>query len=431
MKPDWWPGEDHATFTEWALSQGVVTNGVTPARFSGRGLGMITTRNITSGETLLRVPVNVMLTADHIPSSFIEKFPEDIGVQTLFAAFLTHGTTEYLAEYEPWRKCWPSRRDFEDGMPILWPAALGGPKWPGNGDDDDAQQDQAGGLPNSLPPCISGLWNSFQKTPTKEYETYHQNLLAQQVQRLRKAWTDVVSVFPDTDWNTFSYHWLIVNTRSFYWVGPDQDTPEDRNDAMALVPFADYFNHSDVACDVEFDDDGYLFRASKNYEPGEEVFMSYGSHPNDFLFAEYGFFLDENGSDTVYLDDIIFRDINRPQLRDELWENQYYGNYQVTLHGACYRTEVAACLKYMNEEDWRNHVLEGSSQGLDENKSEATIKDWIQNYAMEAEMAIATLQAAMETNTVVREHRSKAEMLLRRWQQIKDLCGHAAQAVSV
>ena len=46
MKPDWWPGEEHEQFTEWAISQGIIANGVGPARFPGRGLGMIATRNI-------------------------------------------------------------------------------------------------------------------------------------------------------------------------------------------------------------------------------------------------------------------------------------------------------------------------------------------------------------------------------------------------
>lgn len=64
--------------------------------------------------------------------------------------------------------------------------------------------------------------------------------------RLRNAWEKVVAVFPETDWKAFSYHWLIVNTRSFFYLMPGEEQPEDRNDAMALLPFADYFNHSDV-----------------------------------------------------------------------------------------------------------------------------------------------------------------------------------------
>jgi hypothetical protein len=46
MQPDWWPGEEHEQFTEWAMAQGIIAKGVGPARFSGRGLGMIATRNI-------------------------------------------------------------------------------------------------------------------------------------------------------------------------------------------------------------------------------------------------------------------------------------------------------------------------------------------------------------------------------------------------
>lgn len=85
----------------------------------------------------------------------------------------------------------------------------------------------------------------------------------------------------------------------------------------------------------------------------------------------------------------------------------------------------------MKEEDWRNHVLEGQSQGLDESQSEATIKRWILTYAAEADATIAALQKAMELNTTVQAHRPKAEMLLRRWRQIKDLCDHATKTISV
>lgn len=46
MAPDWHPGKNHELFTEWAKSQGITINGVFPARFPGRGLGMMATKNI-------------------------------------------------------------------------------------------------------------------------------------------------------------------------------------------------------------------------------------------------------------------------------------------------------------------------------------------------------------------------------------------------
>lgn len=41
-----------------------------------------------------------------------------------------------------------------------------------------------------------------------------------------------------------------------------------------------------LQCDVKFDADEYTLRATENYSEGDEVYMSYGGHPNDFLLAE-------------------------------------------------------------------------------------------------------------------------------------------------
>lgn len=41
-----------------------------------------------------------------------------------------------------------------------------------------------------------------------------------------------------------------------------------------------------MQCDVKFDEKEYTLRATEDYERGDEVYMSYGSHPNDFLLAE-------------------------------------------------------------------------------------------------------------------------------------------------
>lgn len=172
-----------------------------------------------------------MFTINCIPKSFSCKFPEGTPVHALFAAFFTNGDAEDLQKYDIWRKTWPRREDFEGSMPIIWAESLRGLK-----------PDQT-----LLPPSISGTWNTFQKRKAEcSYDSSHQNLLPKQEKRLQDAWERVIFVFPETDWETFSYHWLIVNTRSFHYLMPGEEPPEDRNDAMALLPFADYFNHSDV-----------------------------------------------------------------------------------------------------------------------------------------------------------------------------------------
>ena len=190
---------------------------------------------------MVEIPTEVILTVDNLPLPFKEQFPQGTAVQAILAAFITHGSEEDLEKYRLWFQTWPSREDFENSLPMLWPKELGGLEWP------DSPPNASSSLPNLLPPCISGRWNTIVRNlDARNYRSEHQNLIAQQEHRLRKAWTDVVTLLPETDWKSFSYYWLILNTRSFYWVGPNQEPPEDRNDAMALLPFADYFNHSDV-----------------------------------------------------------------------------------------------------------------------------------------------------------------------------------------
>lgn len=109
----------------------------------------------------------------------------------------------------------------------------------------------------------------------------------------------------------------------------------------------------------------------------------------------------------------------------------YTSNYQVTSHGVCYRTEVAACLKYMKEVDWRNHVLEGSTKGVDEKQSGAIIKGWLETYRAEADATMNALRGAMESDAEVKAHRQKAEMLLRRWTQIKQICENATATLGL
>jgi hypothetical protein len=130
----------HAEFMTWAISQGVEINGVAPARFPGRGLGMIADRTVNKGEIMVAVPLTAMFTVDCIPPSFVNKFTNGISMHGLIAAFLTHGDPGHLKRFELWRKVWPSRREFEEGMPALWLNIFEGPtpKFRGHGHSQQA-----------------------------------------------------------------------------------------------------------------------------------------------------------------------------------------------------------------------------------------------------------------------------------------------------
>ena len=40
------PGEEHTRFVEWAGENGVEVNGIAPAKFVGRGMGIVAARDI-------------------------------------------------------------------------------------------------------------------------------------------------------------------------------------------------------------------------------------------------------------------------------------------------------------------------------------------------------------------------------------------------
>ncbi|RAL14890.1 ribosomal N-lysine methyltransferase [Aspergillus homomorphus CBS 101889] len=484
MATDESPGAEHAAFMQWAQAQGVSINGIAPARFPGRRLGMKATRTIEENEIMLNVPVSAMLTIDSIPSAFVAQFPSGTSIHCILAAFLAHGDTSLLEELDPWRKVWPEYREFEDTMPVLWPEHLrrSNSAFESTANDNQSSNsNSSSGSPSApylLPPSISGLWNTFEKEPVGvDYETRYQNLLTQQERRLRTAWAHALKVYPETDWDTFAYYWFIINSRSFYYVSPGKDEPEDWNDAIAMVPFADYFNHvDDAACEVIWTGQNYLFKATRQYEQGEEIYMSYGSHSNDFLFVEYGFFLPTNPSDSIYLDDIIFQDLTLEQKKD-LAAQDLFGNFELTLPQPTSSPkiststptplEAAAALKTMTRRDWKLWLSGRSQRGFSAEKSAEVKRGWIEVYHWESEMVIARIERILVDDSECHNpvggvvsnggearkdgggassssdgdkkekgrmgsaawERGRLEMLVERWRQVRGLCEGALEGL--
>ena len=54
---------------------------------------------------------------------------------------------------------------------------------------------------------------------------------------------------------------------------------------MSLVFFDRWLIYV-LQCDVSFNGEEYVLKATKDYTKGEEVYMNYGSHSNDLLLGE-------------------------------------------------------------------------------------------------------------------------------------------------
>lgn len=236
-----------------------------------------------------------------------------------------------------WSATWPTQSDFAQYMPLHWPEAM----------------------QRALP----------QQT---------QKMLAEQSSKFQEHWQSYLSL-PNSlgsHYSTYKYLWSIVNSRCFYWERPQQairrqkgshkrarTLPKvDSEDCMALVPFADYFNHAAAGCEFSSDASGCWITCDRDYTEGEEVVVSYGKHDNDMLLIEYGFTMDDNPYDKVMLDDLFEHSCwkARHAQMDLLVSRSYMGNLTLDRTGVCFRTEVAllslvanvdTLLKFMDGED--------------------------------------------------------------------------------
>ncbi len=109
---------------------------------------------------------------------------------------------------------------------------------------------------------------------------------------------------------------------------------------MVLNPFADYFDHADEGCSVEYGPKGFKISSDRVYERDDEIYISYGSHSNDFLLAEYGFILPGNKWDEIQLDHILLAELSTRQ-RYQLEELGFLGKYALDHGTVCHRTHVA------------------------------------------------------------------------------------------
>lgn len=281
-------------------------------------------------------------------------------------------------------------------------------------------------------------------------------LLANQSTKLEKDWNDLRPHITSISKELFTYTWLIVNTRTFYWEYPDLPNSHPRlpkkrkqltaDDCYAMCPFMDYFNHSDVGCTPQSDSKGYSVTADREYKAGEEVFVSYGPHTNDFLLLEYGFILDSNTNDSIPLDHLLLPLLSDNQV-DALKEDGFHGSY--TLFNKeptiCHRTQAVLRLLLLDNRRYSSFIGgddDGSKEQLRVNEYLVGI---LTKYSRQIIDILEELDGlptdgskggkgrrrssrivASETGLARPEHK---EVMIKRWKQIRDLVNTAIEAL--
>lgn len=305
-------------------------------------------------------------------------------------------------DFVPWRDVFPSERDVRSSLPLCWDARL----------------------QSLLPHTAAGLL-------AKQRAKFEADLAAVQA-----AFPSSPSSSPGSgsdpspavgggagiEREAYLYAWLLVNTRTFYHTTPATERGKTRReDRMALQPVADLLNHSPTrGCGVFYDARGFRITARAAHAPGDEVFIQYGPHGNDFLLTEYGFVLGEgaNPFDEACLDEHVLPRLRAAEAR-LLRREGFHGGYMLDAEtSACYRTQVALRCALLPETRWRD-FLDGLRP---EEEDQAEVDDLLHGPVLGGlEAGVHEALARVDALGARAVDGDSRALLRERWLQIKQL----------
>ncbi|VBB73328.1 Putative ribosomal N-lysine methyltransferase [Podospora comata] len=392
--------EAYDELLRWASKQGIEVHGIEAKRIPGRGIGIVASKDLKANERLIYVPAASLRTLTTVRPEIRKALPppapkyKGTSVHALLAAELLLETPTIKKKYAPWHAVVPTRDDILSTLPLAWPTS-----------DHEKL--------HSLLPYAARAHLTKQKAKfEKDWQLTRDVLLPK------------LSLSPKGRYSKqeFLYHWLLVNTRTFYHETPATERLT-KDDKMALQPVADLLNHSDEGCEVVFDTGCYTISADREYKQGEEVYICYGTHSNDFLMVEYGFCPEENKWDEVCIDEVVLEEMSTARKK-WLDGRDFLGKYLIDERNltGCYRTRVALMLLCTSRGQWERWVDEGEDGGGEVQK----MVDRIMVRVLEK-----YLKRCMEAIEELEGCGPSGEMVLRRWRQIERLVKKSLEELKV
>ncbi|KAI0452662.1 putative SET domain-containing protein [Xylaria acuta] len=350
----------------WTKGKGVRMDGIIPTKIPTRGIGIVATRKIRTGQIIMQIPEKAIYSLHSIPTSITSRLPSDMRLHGLLAADLTLRTS---STDSPWVEVLPTQANFEASVPLMWPEEL------------------HAFLPRSA---------------------YH--ILKRQQIKFQHECDSVAKAFPDLDRSKYKYFWLIINSRTFYYEAPEM-AKYRWEDKLCLLPAADLFNHSNDGCTVTWwDNDGYTITANRTYGAGDELCISYGKHTNDFLLVEYGFTVSQNPWDEVGLDEVILPKLDQAQ-QDALAQQGHLGEFKFHAErGPCIKSRAA--ISQIQRQVYPSADIETPAS---DTQRDALLRGLLRELLT---IAREMLQRLKELQIGDKTHR---DLLIQRWEQIKQV----------
>lgn len=254
-------------FVNWLQQNGAQFPNLELRRYAHnyRGVHIKSGNDLTRGHVLLRVPHKLLITTElaksTVTGSIISAY-SGVGPQTLIAVYLLEERAKgESSRWKPWLDMLP---DSFDTLPMFFPPDL----------------------MNELKGCTD-LLLKLENQRAVMLDGYSELCDIKNSHKIPLNFT----------YEEFEWAHLAVGTRVFSLTIKGQKT-------SVLAPLADMMNHKDPAGTVwayDVNTDCFTLTANSTLHDGQPVFENYGVKDNKRFFASYGFVIDDNPANEVFL----------------------------------------------------------------------------------------------------------------------------------
>lgn len=256
-----------------------------PHVFETTGRGLMTFDKIEKNGIVLKIPKSLLITTCTVSQSFVHNLfstDKNYSAQCVVATFLIY--EKHLENYSLWKP-------YLDTLPRFYT------------NPEFCTKSEKFFLPNFIKDELFTMKNKL----NSNYLSLVESIKLLKIKHCNHCQQSFLNIF---SYQNFVWAYYTVNTRSIYMNNINKELPNSTiniqgEDNLAMAPLLDLFNHNceTVAkAELVFSDNKeyYQIEALRSYEPKMQVFINYGSHNNQKLYFEYGFFIPNNCLDEIY-----------------------------------------------------------------------------------------------------------------------------------
>eukprot|EP00062_Callorhinchus_milii_P020050 gi/632975283/ref/XP_007904145.1/ PREDICTED: SET domain-containing protein 4 isoform X1 [Callorhinchus milii] len=267
---------------KWLKENGCIDLHLVPAHFPDTGRGLMTTKALQPGDTIIALPEKCLLTTQTVHRSYLGKYIERwkprLSPLQVLCTFLV--AERHFGRTSPWKP-------YIDVLPKAYTC-------PGYLAEEVLRL-----LPEALLGKAEVQRRDIRELTLSSEGFFHslQPLFAESVEGIFTS-------------DALRWAWCSVNTRTVYMERLQSEYFSREPDVYALAPYLDLLNHSptvQVTAGFNQESKCYEIRTLTKCRRYQQAFICYGPHDNQRLLLEYGFFAANNPHSVIYVEKDVLR----------------------------------------------------------------------------------------------------------------------------